>query len=312
MDRSQPPLIFAGSSHPTLAQEIARHLGVELGRVTLDTFPDGETFVRVEENVRGRDVFVFQSVARDPNHHLMELLILVDALKRASAESINVVMPYYGYARQDRREEGRESITARLVADLLERAGATRLLTMDLHAAQIQGFFDRPVDNLCGKSVVVQRLKEVVGKDAVAACPDIGSVKIARGYADALQVPLAIVDKQRLSADEVAVTTVIGDVEGKEVILCDDMCATAGTLVAAAEAVKGRGATKVIAAVTHGLFVGEALERLQKSAIDHLLVTNTVPDQPKMDRIEVISVADHFGEAIERIRLGKTISRLSE
>jgi ribose-phosphate pyrophosphokinase len=302
-------MIFSGSSHPTLAREVAKYLGLELQGVRLETFPDGEIFVQVDESVRGRDTFVIQSIARRPNFNLMELLVLIDALKRASARSIVAVLPYYGYARQDRKDAGRVPITAKLVADLLQTAGATRVVTMDLHAAQIQGFFDVPVDNLFGRPVLVEELRGL-GKEVVVACPDIGSVKIARRYADALGLELRVVDKRRLSSDEVAVTTLIGDVKGRTVLFVDDMVSTGGTLVAAAQAVMDAGAKRVVAAVTHGLLVGDAIERIEASPIEQLLVTDTVPNIPESPKVRVVSVAHLFGEVINRIVSARPVSPL--
>ncbi len=305
------PIVFAGSSHPRLSAEVAEHLGLDLGKVRLETFPDKEIFVQLLETVRGREVFLIQSIARDPNLYLMELLTLVDACKRASAKSIVAVIPYFGYARQDRKDQGRVPITAKLVADLLQTAGVTRVVTMDLHAAQIQGFFNVPVDNLSGRTALVRQLE---GTECVVACPDIGSVKIARGYADALGMELAVVDKQRLSPDKVEVTTLIGDIESKTVLLVDDLCSTAGTLVAAAEACKERGAKSVLAAITHGLMVGSALEKIEKSPIEQILITDTVPGANELrketKKIEVVPVGNLFGEAIARILSAQSLTPL--
>lgn len=310
----KPPMIFSGSSHPALAGEIASSLGVELGEVRLETFPDGEIIVEVEESVRGRDVFVIQSIARRPNFYLMELLTLIDALKRASAASIVAVLPYYGYARQDRKDGGREPITAKLVAELLQTAGATRVVTMDLHAAQIEGFFDVPVDHLFGRPVLVEELvDELKGlKGAVVACADIGSVKIARDYARALDLEIRVVDKRRLSPEQVSVTTLIGDVEGRTVLLVDDMVSTGGTLVAAAEVLVESGASRVIAAVTHGLLVGDAVARIEASPIEQLLVTDTIPAIPQSKKVRVVSVAHLFGEVINRIVSARSVASLFE
>jgi len=314
MSKPLGPLLFSGSSHPALAKEVAEYVGIPLGRATLEFFPDDEIFVQILENVRRRSVFVLQSIARKPNVYLMELLIMIDALKRASAASINVLLPYYGYGRQDRKDRGRVPITARLVANLLETAGATRVLTMDLHAAQIQGFFNTPVDHLYSRPVVVKAVERFALERPVVVSPDVGSIKMARSFAEALKVDLAIVDKRRINAREVEMTTVIGEVDGRDVLLVDDMCATAGTLVSAARTVKERGARRLFAAVTHGLMVGEALGRIEESPIEKLLICNTVPGAEELaeshDFIEVVSVASLFGEAINRVDSTQSISSL--
>lgn len=303
--------LFAGTSHPELAQQIAGCLGIMLGKARIETFPDGEIGVRILESVRGRDVFIVQTIARNPNFYLMELLILVDAFKRASARSIIAVIPYYGYARQDRRGIAREPITAKLVADLLQSAGVTRVLTMDLHTEQIQGFFDIPVDNLYARSILVELLSKQELSHSIIVSPDIGSIKMARGYAEALKVDLAIVDKRRVSARQVEMEALIGDVKGKDVLLIDDMYSTGGTLKTAARVCKQAGAKRVFACVTHGLFVGNGLE---DSEIEKIVMSNTVPSPNTVDRkrLEVVSVAPLFAKAIESILGAKSISSLSE
>src|SRR5579872_587310 len=253
-------MLFAGTSHPELAQQIAADLGVQLGKVLIETFPDNEIGVQILENVRGRDVFVLQSIARHPNLYLMELLILVDALKRASARSIVAVIPYFGYARQDRKGKGRVPITAKLVADLLEKAGVTRVLTLDLHTEQIQGFFDIPVDNLYARPVLVEAVEKLGLINLVVVAPDVGSIKLARDFAEGLKVDFAIVDKRRVNAKQVEIDALIGEVTGKNVLLVDDMCTTGGTLKTAANVCKKAGAKSVIAAATHGLLVGKVFE----------------------------------------------------
>lgn len=302
--------LFAGTSHIELAQQIASCLGVSLGKTLIETFPDGEIGAQVLESVRGQDVFIVQSIARDPNFYLMELLILVDAMKRASARSIIAVIPYFGYARQDRRGKAREPITAKLVADLLQRAGVTRVLTMDLHTEQIQGFFDIPVDNLYACPLIVGAIQKLLPNHQwVVVTPDIGSIKLARAYAEALKVDLAIVDKRRVSAKQVEMVALIGDVKGKDVLLVDDMCSTGGTLATAATVCKKQGASRIFAAVTHGLFVVNGLE---KSGIEKFIVTNTVPttDQIDLRQLETVSIASLFGKAIESILGAKSISSL--
>jgi ribose-phosphate pyrophosphokinase len=287
-------MIFAGSSHSRLAYEVAQFLGVKLGQVAIETFPDKETGVQILENVRGKDVFVIQSLAHEPNHFLMELLILVDALKRASARSIVAVLPYYAYARQDRKEKAQVPITARLMANLLERAGVTRVLTMDLHTEQIEGFFDIPVDNLYARSLFVEAIKKRKLKNAIVVSPDVGRNKMARSFAEDLKLDLAIVDKRRVSSRSVEVSALIGDVKGKDVIIIDDMCSTGSTLMSAAKVCKEAGAKAVFAVVTHGLFIGGT----KLKGIDEILVTNSIP-LPK--GVQGISIAPLLGKAIGRV-----------
>jgi len=295
-----------------LSLEIADHLGVELGRVEHKTFPDGEIWVRILENVRGCDVFVVQSVAGSPNEYLMQLLIMIDALKRASARSISLVIPYFGYCRQDRKDKGRVPITARLVANMLECAGATRVLTMDLHADQVQGFFDIPVDNLYARPKFVEAVRDIGIEDLVVACADVGGVKLARDFADSMGAELAIVDKRRIDESNVVMGTLIGDIGGKNVLLVDDICATAETLVRAAETCKKVGARNVYGVITHGMFVADALEKIERSSIERLLVSNTIPRIDTIDspKVGVVSVAGLFGEAIRRILTATSVLSL--
>lgn len=297
-------MFFAGSSHPELAREVAKVLGMPLGQMSIETFPDGEIGVQILENVRGKDVFVLQSPARQPNHFLMELLIVVDALKRASAKSIVAVIPYYAYARQDRKEKGRVPITAKLVADLLERAGVTRVLTMDLHTDQIQGFFNIPVDHLYARKIFVKALKGLKLKNAIVVSPDVGSNKMARKFAEDLKLDLAIVDKRRINGRNVEVNALIGDVKGKEVILVDDICSTGGTLKTAAKVCKEEGAKSVFAVVTHALLMSGA----KIEGVDQLFITNSVP--PVKGNAHVVSIAPLLGEAIECVISAKSISSL--
>lgn len=308
------PLLFAGSSHPVLCQEIAHHLGVSLGKVLLGQFPDGELTVEVQESVRGRDVFVLQTIACRPNHYLMELLLIVDALKRSSAKSVTAILPYYGYCRQDRKDRPRVPITAKLVADLLQIAGVTHLVTMDLHAEQLQGFFNIPVDGLHARPVLIDVLRETVQSgNLVVAAPDVGSVKLARAFAVQLGAELVIVDKTRVDDQQVKVTTVIGAVEGKDVLLADDMCSTGSTLVSAAKACREKGALRIFAAVTHGLFVGPAIQRIEESPIEALFVGNTIPgnDQSAACRkIIPVSVSLPFARAIHCIAAAESIASL--
>ncbi|MES2273914.1 MAG: ribose-phosphate pyrophosphokinase [Chlamydiota bacterium] len=299
-------ILFAGSSHRSLARDMAQDAGLKLGEILIEAFPVGEIGIQILENVRGRDTFVLQSAARHPNHALMELLIIVDALKRASARSIVAVMPYFPYARQDRKEKGRVPITAKLVANLLEKAGVTRLLTMDLHTEQIQGFFDIPVDHLYARPLLVKALKGIGLKDAVIVSPDIGRNKMARKFAEDLKVDLAIVDKRRVSAKEVEAGALIGSVKGKNAIIVDDIWSTGNTLRAAAKVCREEGAKSVLAVVSHALLVGPR----NFEGIDKLIVTNTVPVEMagKWPEIEVVSVAPIFGKAIDCVISAKSIS----
>lgn len=308
------PLLFSGTSHPKLAQEVASCLGVQLGGIVIEKFPDGEISLQIQENVRGRDVFVFQTVALDPNNLLMELLIMIDALKRASARSIAVVIPYFGYCRQDRKDKPRVPITAKLVANLIVNAGATRVLTVDLHAGQLQGFFDIPVDNLLGRHVLAPAVQHQCGSnELVVVTPDIGSIKLARAYARQLNAELAIVDKLRVSPEEVDNDAFIGDVKGKCVLLADDICSTAGTLSSAAKACQEKGASRIFAVVTHGLLVGNGLERIVNSPIEALYISNTVPVAENIrncSKVRIISIASLLADAIRCIIFKESISSL--
>ena len=303
--------LFAGTSHPELAQQIAKELGIRLGKIRIETFPDEEIGVQILENVRGKDVFVLQTIARHPNPYLMELLIIVDALKRASAQSITAVMPYFGYARQDRKNlndaGGRVPITAKLVANMLEKAGVSRVLTMDLHAEQIQGFFDIPVDNLLARPLLLEAAKKEGWDKSVVVAPDIGSLRLARDFAEDLKVEYAIVDKRRVNAKRVEAKALIGDVQSQNVILVDDICSTGGTLKKASLVCKASGSKAIRAVVTHGIFV----KAFEESAIEKMFVTNTIPlpkGLPK--RIRSVSVAPLFAKAIEAIAGAKSISSL--
>jgi len=298
-------MLFAGSSHEELARKVASELKISLGNVSRETFPDGEIGIQIQENVRGKDVFLLQSLAKRPNHNLMELLIMVDALKRASARSIVAVLPYYAYARQDRKDKGRVPITAKLVANLLEKAGVTRVLTMDLHTEQIQGFFDIPVDNLYARPLFIRKIKELGWKDLVVVSPDVGSNRMARKFAEDLKVDLAIVDKRRIDSNRVEVNALIGDVKGKHVLLVDDICSTGETLSQAAEACRKEGAKRVDAFVTHGLFVGKG----EVEGIDHLYATDTIP-APSKKKLEILSVAPLLAKAIDCIASAKSLSSL--
>lgn len=313
MDESNA-ILLTGTSHPALASEISQQLGIPLGRMKVESFPDGEISLRIGESVRGRDVFVIQSIALRPNDYLMELLIIIDALKRASARSIVAVLPYYGYCRQDRKDQPRAPITAKLVADLLEKAGVTRVLTMDLHAAQVQGFFNIPVDDLFGRPSLVEAFKlRYAGNNLVVVAPDVGSIKLARSYATHLGVDMAIVDKRRLTSKDVEVVTLIGNVEGKNVLLADDMCTTAGTLVSAAKACREKGANHIFAAVTHGVFIDNAVSKIEGSEIEEIFMSNTIPITERLNgstKIKSVSVAGPLAQAIRCIIKQESISSL--
>ena len=309
--------VFTGNSHPELANEIAKILGVPMGASKVSTFSDGEISVDINETVRGADVFIVQSTCSPVNNNLMELLIMIDAFKRASAGRINAVIPYYGYARQDRKAKSRDPITAKLVADLLTAAGADRVLTMDLHASQIQGYFNIPVDHLMGAPILSKHFVEkglADQDDVVVVSPDLGSVTRARKFADRLHAPIAIIDKRRPKANVSEIMNIIGEVEGKKCILIDDMIDTAGTIVNAANALKDLGATAVYACCTHGVLSGPAFERINNSAIEELVMLNTInlPENVEIDKITSLSVAPIFAEAIKRIYDDEPISKLFE
>jgi ribose-phosphate pyrophosphokinase len=305
--------IFTGNAHRDLAKEIAKYLKCPVGQAMVGRFPDGEVDVKVVDNVRGADVFVIQPTSYPANDNLMELLLLVDALRRASAWRVTAVMPYYGYGRQDRKAEPRVPISAKLVANLVSASGVNRVLTMDLHAGQIQGFFDLPVDHLYSNPVLIEyfKKKKLVNDKVVVVSPDAGGTERARAFAKRLKTGLAIIDKRRLSPNEASVLHVIGEVQGKVALIIDDMVDTGGTLVKAAQALKDGGATRIFAAAAHGILAGPALERLNASPIEELVITNTVPLNGKSsDRLKVLSVAPILGEAIKRIHEEKSISEL--
>ena len=308
--------IFAGSSNRPLAEAICKEMGAELGNAEVGAFSDGENFVSIYETVRGSDVFVVQSTSAPVNDNLMEMLIMIDALKRASAGRITAVMPYFGYARQDRKTKPRDPISAKLVANLITRAGADRVLTMDLHASQIQGFFDIPVDNLLGNPIFTRHFAERFGDDVdgtMVVSPDVGSVARARAFAQKLGMGLAIVDKRRQKANSSEVMNIIGDVRGKRVILFDDMVDTGGSLCGAAQAlVELGGATEVYACASHGVLSGPAVDRIEKSVIKEVIFLDTVPARSdvKCDKIKYLSVAHMFAEAIERIYEEVSVSKL--
>ena len=307
--------LLTGNAPPSLAQGIADGIGTSLADAEVTSFPDGETYVRIKENVRRQDVFIIQPTCPPTNQNLMELLIMVDAVRRASAERITAVIPFFGYARQDRKDKPRAPITAKLVANLIEAAGVDRVLTMDLHAAQVQGFFDIPVDHLYAKPVLLRHLrKQRGGRDGAitVVSPDVGGVKIARSYADALGAEFAIVAKQRISATQVEPMKLIGEVDGRDAIIVDDMTETAGTLCVAAETLKSNGAGRIFSAVSHAVLGDLGCERIMNSQIDEVITTDSTPPPPEICRAKVstVSVAGLLGEAIQRIHNGKSVSSL--
>jgi len=305
--------IFSGTANQPLARAICASIGLELGKCTIKPFPDGETFVKIEENVRGEDVFVVQPTSPPTNHNLMELFIMIDALRRASAARITAVLPFYGYARQDRKDQPRVPITAKLIANLLVASGVNRILTMDLHAQQIQGFFDIPVDHLYAAPVMYEYLKKKKLRDLVVVSPDVGGLKMAHAYAQTLEAGLAIVAKRRKSASEVESMAVIGEIRGKNVLLVDDLTETAGTLTEAAGLLKKKGARQILACVSHAILNDIGIERLRKSVIDELITTDTVL-RPAIDgaNISTLSVAGLLGEAIKRIHNNSSVNSLFE
>jgi ribose-phosphate pyrophosphokinase len=305
--------LFSGKANPALAKEICAYLGIHLGEATVSSFSDGEARIRIEENVRGADVFVMQSTCPPVNDSIMELLIMIDALKRSSAYRITAVIPYFGYARQDRKDQPRVPISAKLIADLITTAGADRVLTMDLHAGQIQGFFNIPVDHLYATPVLLDYISKVGGKDLVVVSPDAGGVERARAFAKRLQANLAIIDKRREGPNQTQIMNIIGDVEGRSALLLDDMIDTAGTIVQGAQACASKGATRVWAGCTHPVLSGPALERIQASCLEEVVVTNTIPLNGKEQRcpkLRVLSVAPLLGEAITRIHEEESVSSL--
>ena len=312
MLRECPELkIFTGSAHRELAQQICDFVGVPLGDATVTSFPDGETYVKINENIRGRDVFIVQPTCPPTNQNLMELLIMVDAARRASAARITAVIPFFGYARQDRKDQPRVPITAKLVANLLTAAGVSRVLTMDLHAQQVAGFFDIPVDHLFAAPVLIRYMRSKGLRDLVVVSPDVGGLKMASAYAGALKAGLAIVAKRRKSPTEIEALNVIGEVEGKDVVLVDDLTETAGTLTSAAKILKERGAGKVIAAVSHAVLSDLAIERLKGSEIAELITTNSVPVRNEEGfAITTLCIAELLGEGIKRIHGDESVSSL--
>jgi ribose-phosphate pyrophosphokinase len=305
-------MIFSGTSNPELSEEIATYLQMPLSLATINRFSDGEINIQIAESVRGKDVFIIQPTSAPANRNLMELLIMTDALKRSSAKSITAVVPYYGYARQDRKAAPRVPISAKLVANLMETAGITRVVTVDLHASQIQGFFDIPVDNLYGAILFIDYIRAKKLPNPVIASPDIGGVSRARYFADRLGLDMVIVDKRRQKANESEVMNVIGLVEGKDVILIDDMIDTAGTMVKAASALKKLGATSVMACCTHPVLSGPAYERIEEGELDELVVANTIPMTKTSKKIKMLSTAGMLGEVIRRVHNNESVNSLFE
>ncbi|NPV58063.1 MAG: ribose-phosphate diphosphokinase [Actinobacteria bacterium] len=305
-------MIFSGRSYPELGRQIAGHLGIGLGKVELKTFSNGELYVRYEESVRGSDAFVIQTCSEPINDHIMELLLMIDALERASAKRISAVIPYYGYSRQDKKTLAREPISARLVCDLLAAAGADRILTMDLHAGQIQGFFSGPVDHLTAVPLLASYISRQNFPDLVIVSPDAGRVKMANKYTDHLGVPMAILHKRRPGHNRAEVLHVIGEVEGKTAVLVDDMIDTAGTLAASSEALMNAGAKEVFACATHGIFSGPARERLDASPLKKVVVTNTlpIPEERLSEKVEVLSIASIFANTIASVFKDESVSEL--
>lgn len=305
--------VFSGTANEPLARAICKYIGIELGKCTIRQFPDGETFVKIEENVRGEDVFVVQPTSPPTNYNLMELFIMIDALRRASASRITAVLPYYGYARQDRKDQPRVPITAKLVANLLVAAGANRILTMDLHAQQIVGFFDIPVDHLFAAPVMYEYLKKKNIPDLVVVSPDVGGIKMAHAYSQVLEAGLAIVAKRRKSPTDVESMAVIGEVRGRNILIVDDLAETAGTLTAAAELLKQKGAKRILACVSHAILNEVGIERLRKSVIDELITTDSVY-RPAINGVNIttLSVAGLLGEAIRRISNNLSVTSLFE
>ncbi len=304
--------VFSLNSNPDLAEEIVEHIGVPMGKCSVVRFSDGEIQINIEESIRGCDVYVIQSTCAPVNENIMELLIMVDALKRASAKTINIVLPYYGYARQDRKARSREPITAKLMANLLEVAGVTRLITLDLHASQIQGFFDIPVDQLMGVPTLAKHFEEKNLDDIVVVSPDHGGVTRARKLAERLKAPIAIIDKRRPRPNVAEVMNIVGNIEGKTAIIIDDIIDTAGTITLAANALIENGAKEVFACCTHPVLSGPAIERIDNSKIKELAITNTIPlpDEKRIDKISQLSVAPLLGEAIIRVHEQLSVSKL--
>lgn len=303
-------MLFSGTANGALSNEVARYLEMPLSAVTIKRFSDGEISIQISESVRGKDVFIIQPTCAPANDNLMELLIMTDALKRSSAKSITAVVPYYGYARQDRKATPRVPITAKLVANMMETAGITRMVTVDLHASQIQGFFDIPVDNLYGAILFMDYIRAKNFPNPVIASPDVGGVARARYFAKELELDMVIIDKRREKANEAEVMNVIGDVEGKDIILIDDMIDTAGTMMKGAKALRNLGATSVMACCTHPVLSGPAYERIEEGELDELVVANTIPLKKMSPKVKVLSTASMLGEVIRRVQNNESVNSL--
>jgi len=305
-------MIFSGTSNPELSQEVSKYLEVPLSGAVINRFSDGEINIKISQSVRGKEVFIIQSTSSPTNDNLMELLIMVDALKRSSAKSITAIVPYFGYARQDRKAEPRVPISAKLVANLIEVSGITRLVTIDLHASQIQGFFDIPVDNLYGAILFIEYIERKKFQNPIIASPDIGGVSRARYFAEKLGFDMVIVDKRREKANESEVMNVIGNVQGKDIILIDDIIDTAGTMVKAASVLKKLGANSVMACCTHPVLSGPAYQRIQDGDLDELVISNTIPIKQTSSKIKVLSTAPIIGEVIRRVHNNESVNSLFE
>ena len=305
--------VFSGCSNEPLAKAVCKYLELPVGGAQIEKFPDGEKIIRVEDDVRGRDCFVIQSTCSPVDENLVELLIYLDCLKRASAKRVTAVIPYFGYARQDRKDEGRVPITAKLVANVITAAGADRILAVDLHAQQLQGFFDIPVDHLTGSLVLSEYFRDKKIENLTVVSPDVGNIKIASRYASQLSGDLAIIHKRRISGSQVQAQELIGSVQGRNILMCDDMITTAGTICSAAALVKERGAKKIYVGATHGVFAPGAVEKLGETPVDEIVVTDTIPlnaDAAKLKKIKVLTVAAMVGEAIKRIHRNESVSSL--
>jgi ribose-phosphate pyrophosphokinase len=302
--------IFSGTSNPQLTKDIAEHLGMSVGKADIKRFSDGEISVQIQESIRGRDVFIVQPTSAPANDNLMELLIMTDALRRASANKITAIIPYFGYARQDRKAAPRVPITAKLVSNLIEEAGIDRVVTMDLHAGQIQGFFDIPVDNLYGSILFKEYIEKKGLKNPIIASPDVGGVARARYFAGKLGLDMVIIDKRREKANHSEVMNIIGDVKGKDVILIDDMIDTAGTMTHGANALKEHGANSVMACATHGVLSGPAYDRIENSSLDELVITNTIPLAKTSKKITVLDTSELFAEVIRRVYFNESVNKL--
>lgn len=305
--------VFSGTSNPVLTESVCSYLGISVGKANITPFPDSEKFLQLEDDVRGKDCFIIQSTCNPVDSNLMELLIFLDCLRRASASRITAVIPYFGYARQDRKDAGRVPITAKLVANLITTAGADRVVSVDMHAAQLQGFFDIPVDHLMAESVLSRYFKRKKIDDLTIVAPDVGNIKMAARYASVLGGELAIIHKRRVSGSKVECKEIIGDISGRNIVMCDDIISTAGTICEAAKLLKERGAKSIIAGATHGVLAGEAIERIKSAPFDEVVVTDTIPlnDGARViNGIRVLTISELLGEAIKRIHNNESISAM--